>query len=742
MLRLLRTIVLLGLLLAGISSTRAFVPLGPPNEPWQIPLLGYNFGDDLGAPKNLSDEYRWNIPVLYYSFDQSFLDFFGAQGVQAVEQAIAVFNGLQPVSSYDTGLTNLPLAVRRVNYSAQAQSLLDLKSTTMEYLAEQLGLGEAERYVWCLHARQVGQGGCPNDVSYLVVQRNLAISPSPLTQVQYSEFVNGNFIGYQIVETCVAPNPIAYIAPSFPNSYDARQSPVASRVGEFGEFFNGLTRDDVAGIRFLLSSNNINREPLGVGAELVITNYAGLNLLGTSNLALLSAQALTNAPAALQTLYPDIVISSYTPAFTTVITTNVLSYYTNYPWAIAGSPATLAITTNYTTNVAYVYQYQFANVVTNSYYTSSPVTLLAESVGTAPWGVPSTNGTLVLLTNTSAQTVQLPQVGGEYYVMPTNACGILILSNVLTTVITTTNLVIAPLTNQPSTTNTTGTNGTSVAYTNYSLSHVYYYTNHQYAYVPVDCSGGTNVLLNARGVEKITFVRRDYDSLIGQFFAPATNSYVMGTVTNNTNAVLHLRRAVQSPDFLFRAEDLSSSPDIPPGIPMMPAVERNINFNTSAVQAGQFGPGTMGPPITITYNSSGVAWFNQSRFGLGQAQGTKQFLWGSFNGTTNLPIVYPNGASLTNLVNQLVIQINTTSLPNGRVNITYPATQLSGQGGSLPYTWSLAPSSPGMPPGLVLFSDGTIGGIPRVAGIYDFTVRLTDGGGRYVERSLTLTVNP
>jgi len=738
MLRLLRTIGLLGLLVAALTSARAFVPGGPPNEPWQIPAMGYNFGDDLLAPKNLSDEYRWNIPVLYYSFDQTFLDFFGAQGVQAVEQAIAVYNQLQPVSSYDAGLTSFPLSVRRVNYSAQAQNLLDIKSTTMEYLAEQFGLAEAERYVWCLHARQVGPGGCPNDVSYLVVQRNLAISPSPLTQVQYSEFVNGAFIGYQIYERCTGPNPITAVLPSYPDAYDPRTSPVASRLYEFGEFFNGLTRDDAAGIRYLLSSNNINREALGTGAELVITNWSGLNLLGTSNLALLSSQSLTNDPATLQGLYPTLAISSAIPSFTTVITTNIISYYTNYPWGIAGSPPTLAVVTNYSTNVAYRYQYQFGNVVTNSYYTSSPVTVAAVSVGSAPWSVAGSTNT-VLLTNTTVTQMMVPEVGGEYYVLPTNACGILILSNVLTTVIATTNLVIAPLTNQPATTNT---GGTTVAYTNYSLSYIYYYTNHQVAYVPVDCTGGTNVTVNARGVEKITFVRRDYDSLIGQFFAPVTNNFTMGSITNNTNAVLYLRRAVQNPDFLFRAEDLATSPDWPPGTPLIPAVARNMNFNTGTVQAGQFGPGTLGPPIQITYNSAGVAWFNTSLLGLGQRYGQKLFLWGSFDGTTNLPTVYPNGASLTNLVNQLVMQITTTSLPSGQVNVTYPPTQLAGQGGSAPYTWSLAPTSPGMPPGLVLFSDGTISGIPRLAGIFDFTVRWTDGGGRYVEKALTLTVNP
>lgn len=738
MLRLIRTFGLLGLLLAVLWPARAFVPIGPFNEPWQIPVLGYNLGGDVGAPKNLHEEYRWNLPVINFAFDQSFLNFFGAQGVQAVEAAVAVFNNLQHVSSYPVGLTNFPLQVRRMNYFAEAQNLLDLKSQTMEMLIEQLGLAEPERYAWCLHMRHVGQGGCPGDVSYLVSQRNLAYAPSSLTELQYSEYVNGAFIGYQILETCNPPNPIALAVPSFPDPYDPRQSPVASFLQLPGQFISGLTRDDAAGLRYLYNSNNINREALSPGVEVVITNYAGIDLLGTSNLATLSAEALTNAPAALQGLYPGLIISSVVPSFTNVITTNVISYFTNYPWAVAGDPATLALATNYTTNVAFIYQYQFANVITNAFYSNSLVTILEERIGPAPWS--DATATNLVFTNFVTSQTTLPVISGEYYLVPTNLCGVQILSNVLTSVIATTNVIVPLSTNVPATTNVSGTNG-SVVYTNYSLSHVYYYTNHQIAFAPVECAGGTNVVLNARGIEKVSFVRRDYDSLIGTFFLPVTNNFTAIAVTNNTNAVLTMRRVVDFPDLLFDAEDLLAGPDWNPGEPLVLAVVRTMSFDTTAVPPNQFGPGTITPPVAMTYNSSGVAYFNSSP-GLGQAQGVRQFLWASFDGTTNQPILYPSGASLTNLVNQIVMQITTTSLPAGTVNVTYPPTQLTAQGGTPPLVWSLAPTSPGMPPGLVLFSDGTIGGIPRMEGIFDFVVRLSDSGGRYVDQPLTLTVNP
>ena len=77
-----------GLLAAGVRSAIGFSLLGPINEPYQVQDLGFDLPGDIGAPKNLSEEYRRNVPVLYYSFDQNFLEYFGSNGVWAVEQAL------------------------------------------------------------------------------------------------------------------------------------------------------------------------------------------------------------------------------------------------------------------------------------------------------------------------------------------------------------------------------------------------------------------------------------------------------------------------------------------------------------------------------------------------------------------------------------------------------------------------------------------------------------------------------
>ena len=163
MLRLLNRYGWLLLLAAGLEGAGAFSLLGPiANGPdsYQVPEIGYNLGGDNGAPKNLGEEYRWNTKTLYYSFDQTFLDYFGSNGVAAIEQAIAIFNGLSNVSAYSTDLSEWPMEAQRINYRAQALHLYDLKSMTMYLLTEQLGLAQADRWTWCLRSTGSSNATC------------------------------------------------------------------------------------------------------------------------------------------------------------------------------------------------------------------------------------------------------------------------------------------------------------------------------------------------------------------------------------------------------------------------------------------------------------------------------------------------------------------------------------------------------------------------------------------------------
>jgi large repetitive protein len=74
------------------------------------------------------------------------------------------------------------------------------------------------------------------------------------------------------------------------------------------------------------------------------------------------------------------------------------------------------------------------------------------------------------------------------------------------------------------------------------------------------------------------------------------------------------------------------------------------------------------------------------------------------------------------------LKITTTTLPNGVVNVPYPAgTQLTASGGVPPYKWSLVTAATTFPTGLTLNSNGTITGTPTATGDFNtFTVMVSD----------------
>jgi hypothetical protein len=70
-------------------------------------------------------------------------------------------------------------------------------------------------------------------------------------------------------------------------------------------------------------------------------------------------------------------------------------------------------------------------------------------------------------------------------------------------------------------------------------------------------------------------------------------------------------------------------------------------------------------------------------------------------------------------------EITTAAVPVAYTCSPYNTT-LAVQGGTAPYTWTLAEVSDPLPEGIVLTSDGKIAGVMTVAGDFSFTVRVTD----------------
>jgi hypothetical protein len=497
---------------------------------------------------------------------------------------------------------------------------------------------------------------------------------------------------------------------------------------QIGGFYTGLTRDDVAGLRYLLRTNNINLEQPATNSFLVTTNIGSTILINDFDLGLLSASALTNSPTVLQGLFPTLLILNVVTNYTVVCTPNVVSYLTNYIGSPVGSaPVFVVLTNGY--NCAYqpVYTYTFANVITNTFFSNSIVQLVTTALGAPPIGSPVGSP---LVTNSTTTSLTLSNVNsGSYFIIPAADCGLNIVagSGITNSVTMTTNVL------------TTVTNSAGFVY---SQSIVTTFYNLQFLAHPVICGTATPVAGRYQGIEKVQFVRvpdLQVDPLTGAFLQPITNFYTM-VIFNPTNSQFSTQtfeRVVARPDILLTAAD-----DIAANT-FNGTVIRNINFDQVNVLPGLAGPGVINSPSVFSFNKVGQSFwqppleFVTDAF-LSQIDQFPSVAWASFDASTNAPEVYPNGTSLQNLENQLAIQITPTTLANGTNNSAYTPVTFTTTGGgfSPPFTWSAT----GLPSGMAVSSGGTLSGTPTQSGIFDFTLQLTDSFAHSVQWTYSITI--
>ncbi len=167
-------------------------------------------------------------------------------------------------------------------------------------------------------------------------------------------------------------------------------------------------------------------------------------------------------------------------------------------------------------------------------------------------------------------------------------------------------------------------------------------------------SGLVDPVLRA-GVDKVTFVRAEYDSLLGQFFTPVTNVYVDTFVTNGVRRAQAVLRAVTVPDFLFTAADLNDVAE-PGGIPVG-GYARTVTTgwqNSDNIGLNFFrrsGPGVIRPPIQMTFNNVGFISVELVTGPAGNAvlgpNVLPWWLWGAFDGSTNDPVIFSPGGNIT-----------------------------------------------------------------------------------------------
>jgi hypothetical protein len=256
--------------LAAAQHAGAFTLWGP-LEAWQTADLDYGLRfyyqnitvdsglgyDENGGPKDFGEGSRLTTPILTYAFDATFLEYFGSQGVAAVDSAMKLLNGLPSASS--ANLANfLTDGNQQVNYTAQALDMLDLKSTVMWLMVEHMGL-LGETHVYDLQYRShYDNAVC--DYNYFTVNRSYdPVTYDPTTYVNghlYGFFIwDGCGIGVNVGDAIETINDTPIPATAF--------TAVATPQGlQLGGYYLGLTRDDMGGLAFLYKKNNYALLPL------------------------------------------------------------------------------------------------------------------------------------------------------------------------------------------------------------------------------------------------------------------------------------------------------------------------------------------------------------------------------------------------------------------------------------------------------------------------------------------------
>jgi len=295
-----------------LDLAQGFVMIGPMATN-RLTALGIdlNYTDDLGGPKERKNFYRWNMPSLTYSFDASFINYFGLEGRFAINEAMEVLNDFFWNDDYD-GMSNLDLTEHGflgnynttwVNTTAQNQSILDIKSLTLGLMVNQLGLGNPHRYAFSIHDATTNQSS--TIINFRVRLRNfdpLTENPTDMiNNVKYSyrlvhdgtnspgvgnpPFIMPNFADMEEFTTDNSGNAWTTVA-SIPDAFYGNTALFwtdTPTLYNFGVYYNGinamggkyqprhaLTYDDAGGLRYLYRKNNFVYETMPSNVVLVI----------------------------------------------------------------------------------------------------------------------------------------------------------------------------------------------------------------------------------------------------------------------------------------------------------------------------------------------------------------------------------------------------------------------------------------------------------------------------------------
>jgi hypothetical protein len=141
------------------------------------------------------------------------------------------------------------------------------------------------------------------------------------------------------------------------------------------------------------------------------------------------------------------------------------------------------------------------------------------------------------------------------------------------------------------------------------------------------------------------------------------------------------------------------------------------------------------------FSWNGTAWVECSNSGVNttSTSGYSGYIWAEIRGDTTPTLAQLTGIPLGGYgLRSLVLFIATAKLPGGEAGVAYEA-KLEACVGAEPYTWAIMQG--GLPDGLGLDTDtGIISGTPTRAGVFDFTVIVTDAAQITATAKLSITI--
>jgi len=677
-----RTVLAAGLLLAGAAGVHAFTLAN---------------GTNRVVVNNLGEEYRWNSPVITYTYDESFLNYFGSNGVVAIEKAMGILNAIPPASTIatnyppasasDNNLWNYPVRPDRFHPRAYNDRILDIKSYALAELYGFMGLGNPEDSAFQLEFGSV-------------TLRNWdPISYGP------SKYVNGTLLSWVVLgATNAQPFPIDVTKPiiTLAGTIDHR----VPRLDE-GKYLVAPTRDDIGGYRYLYRKDNFNMEALPPSTYQVVTNEPNLTnpAIFSVDLRWFCKESRTNTPASFRQFVatnqwwgsvvtnlniPPLLILKTNVAWEMGWTTNVTPYLTNFPWTPVGQPATLVYLTNKSRTFQASYDYIFGNVITNIHVPASESEVLYRSWEVVPkaplWSV---LGAVPTTTNYNTTVMNDNCPHGEIIILPaTNVAGYHFTDmqfevvNTLTNLLTGTNNLANPGGALPGQGGGLGAGGGAITnFVGVMEDEVWQSTNHAYLAFPIVLQTNTMLL---GGIDKIRYVRMQGDSLVTTNYSAnrflkdyrfpsleeqtftyiipnssqaATNAalpsyqYEVDYVTEGVRKTGTFIKFFTQPDILFSAMNAPptvTSTNVPPA-----AIDNNAINGLQTL--GLNGPGVIQASgnMVIGFNKIGIHWDLDPTFFLNEENQEPGWIWGHYDGSMGEPMVFPDSQTIRDLERQI-----------------------------------------------------------------------------------------